>query len=89
MSLSPNEMTPYIKKIQQKFDEAQTFLVKNGFLQATKGLLQDIENANGINKNTNQYPSHEMKSKITKSLRRQENGSHVYPLKLIYLDYDN
>ena len=53
MSLSPNEMTPYIKKIQQKFDEAQTFLVKNGFLQATKGLLQDIENANGINKNTN------------------------------------
>ena len=44
MSLSPNEMTPYIKKIQQKFDEAQTFLVKNGFHQATKGLLQDIEN---------------------------------------------
>ena len=50
MSLSPNEMTPYIKKIQQKFDDAQTFLVKNGFHQATKGLLQDIENANGINK---------------------------------------
>ena len=53
MSLSQNEMTPYIKKIQQKFDEAQTFLVKNGFQQATKGLLQDIENANGINKKTN------------------------------------
>ena len=53
MSLSPNEMTPYIKTIQQKFDEAQTFLVKNGFHQATKGLLQDIENANGINKKTN------------------------------------
>ena len=53
MSLSPNEMTPYIKKIQQKFDEAQTFLVNNGFHQATKGLLQDIENANGINKETN------------------------------------
>ena len=52
MSLSPNEMTPYIKKIQQKFDEAQTFLVRNGFQKATKGLLQDIENANGINKKT-------------------------------------
>ena len=50
MTLSPNEMTPYIRKIQQKFDEAQTFLVKNGFHQATKGLLQDIENANGIDK---------------------------------------
>ncbi len=50
MSLSPNEMTPYIKKIHQKFDESQTFLVKNGFLLATKGLLQDIENASGINK---------------------------------------
>ncbi len=47
-------MTPYIKKIQQKFDEAQSFLLKNGFNQATKGLLQDIENANGIYvKNTN------------------------------------
>ena len=53
MSLSSNEMTPYIKKIQQKFDEAQLFLEKNGFQQATKGLLQDIENANGINKKTN------------------------------------
>ena len=53
MSLSPNEMTPYIKKIQQKFEEAQTVLVKNGFHQATKGLLQDIETANGINKKTN------------------------------------
>ena len=53
MSLSPNEMTPYIKKIQQKFDEAQTFLMKNGFQEATKGLLQGIENANGMNKKTN------------------------------------
>ena len=53
MSLSPNEMTPYIKKIQKKFDEAQTFLEKNGFHEATKGLLQNIENANGINKKTN------------------------------------
>ena len=52
MSLSPNEMTPYIKKIQQKFDEAQAFLVKNGFHQDTKGLIQDIENANSINKKT-------------------------------------
>ena len=50
MTLSPNEMTPYIRKIQQKFDEAQMFLMKNGFHQATKGLLQDIENANGMNK---------------------------------------
>ena len=53
MSLSPNEMTPYIKKIQQKFDEAQLFLVKNGFHQATKGLLQDIEKVNGIKKQPN------------------------------------
>ena len=53
MTLSPNEMTPNIRKIQQKFDEAQTFLVKNGFYQATKCLLQDIENSNGINKKTN------------------------------------
>ena len=53
MSLSPNEMTPYIKKIQQKFNEAQQFIVKNGIHQATKGLLQDNENANGINKKTN------------------------------------
>ena len=52
MTFSRNEMTPYIKNIQQKFDEAQTFLVKNGFQKATKGLLQDIENANGINKKT-------------------------------------
>ena len=43
-------MTPYIKKIQQKFYEAQSFLVKNGFNQSTRGLQQDIENANGINK---------------------------------------
>ena len=56
MSLSPNEMTPYIKKIQQKFNEAQTFLVKNGFHQATKGLLQDIENANSINKKQTNIP---------------------------------
>ena len=46
-------MTPYIKKIKQKFDDAQSFLIKNGFNQATKGLLQDIENANGINKKQN------------------------------------
>ncbi len=53
MTLSPNDMTPYIRKIQQKFDEAQTYLVKNGFNKVTKGLLQDIENANGIDKKTN------------------------------------
>ena len=53
MSLSSNEMTPYIKKIQQKFDEAQTFLVNNGFYQTTTGRLQNIENVNGINKKTN------------------------------------
>ena len=53
MTLSSSDLTPYIKKIQQKFDEAQSFLVKNGFNQATKGLLQDIENANGINKKQN------------------------------------
>ena len=57
MTLSPNEMTPYIRKIQQKFYEAQMFLMKNVFHQATKGLLQDIENANGINKKlTNIHP---------------------------------
>ncbi len=50
MTCYPNEMTPYKRKIQQKFDDAQTFLVKNGFHQATKGLRQDIENANGMNK---------------------------------------
>ncbi len=50
MTLSQNEMTPYIRKIQQKFDKAKTFLAKNGFNQATKGLLQDIENVNGIHK---------------------------------------
>ncbi len=49
MTLSSNDMTPYTRKIQKKFNEAQTFLVKNGFQQATKGLLKDIENANGIN----------------------------------------
>ena len=53
MTFSPNEMTPYTRKIQQKFDEAQTFLIKNGFHQVTKGLLQDIENANGIDKRLN------------------------------------
>tara|TARA_B100000700_G_scaffold240685_1_gene267657 strand:+ start:154 stop:315 length:162 start_codon:yes stop_codon:yes gene_type:complete len=53
MTFSPNEMTPYIRKIQQKFDEAQTFLIRNGFQQAAKGLLQDIENANGIDKKIN------------------------------------
>ena len=53
MTLSPNEMTPYIRKIQQKFDKAQRFFMKNGFHQATKGLLQDIENANGIDKKSN------------------------------------
>ena len=52
MTLSQNEMTPYIRKIQQKFHQAQTFLVKNGFHQATKGLLQDIQNTNGIDKKT-------------------------------------
>ena len=50
MTFSANEITPYIKNIQQKFDDAQSFLLKNGFNQATKGLLQDIENANGIDK---------------------------------------
>jgi hypothetical protein len=29
------------------------FLMKNGFHQASKGLLQDIENATGINKKPN------------------------------------
>ena len=54
MPLSTNEMPPYIRKIQENFDAAQTFLVKNGFHQATKGLLKDIENAkNVINKKTN------------------------------------
>tara|TARA_Y100001968_G_scaffold312649_1_gene336058 strand:- start:1356 stop:1544 length:189 start_codon:yes stop_codon:yes gene_type:complete len=50
MTFSSNEMSPYLKKIQQKFYKAQSFLVKNGFNQVTKGLLQDIENANGIDK---------------------------------------
>ena len=66
MTLSPNEMTPYIRKIQQKFDEAQTFLEKNGFHQATKGLLQDIQDANGIDKKTKKYTLRTMSSKTTK-----------------------
>ena len=52
MTISSNEITPYIKKIQKKYDEAESFLVKNGFYQATKGLMQDIKNANGIDKKT-------------------------------------
>ncbi len=60
MTLSPNEMTPYIRKIQQKFDEAQTFLVKNGFHQATKGLLQDIQDANGIDKKQDNLPPYDV-----------------------------
>ncbi len=47
MTLLPNKITPYKRKIKRKFDEPQTFLVKNGFQLATKGLLKDIENANG------------------------------------------
>ena len=50
MTSSANEMTPYITKIQQKFKKAQTFLVKKVFHQATKGLWQDIEKANSIDK---------------------------------------
>ena len=52
MTFSSNELTPYIKKIQQKYVEAQSFLVKNGFNHSTRGLLQDIENANGIDQKT-------------------------------------
>tara|TARA_B100000945_G_scaffold144373_1_gene115566 strand:- start:881 stop:1084 length:204 start_codon:yes stop_codon:yes gene_type:complete len=66
MTLSPNEMTPYIRKIQQKFEEAQTFLVKNGFNKVTKGLLHDLKSANGINKKTDYYPFHIKESKTTK-----------------------
>ena len=65
MSLSPNEMTPYIKKIHQKFDEAQTYLMKNGFQQATKGLRQDIENANGIAKKQTSKLPHSGESNTT------------------------
>tara|TARA_Y100001968_G_scaffold303487_1_gene317694 strand:+ start:605 stop:757 length:153 start_codon:yes stop_codon:yes gene_type:complete len=50
MTLSQKEMTPYLRKIQHKFCEAQRYLVKNGFHQATKDLLEDIENANQVNK---------------------------------------
>ncbi len=53
MTLSSSDLTPYRKKIQQKFDEGQSFLVKSGFNQASKGLLQDIEYANGINNKKN------------------------------------
>ena len=53
MTLSPNEMTPYIRKIQQKYNQAQTFLIKNGFHQVTKGLLEDIKNTNRIENKTN------------------------------------
>ena len=50
MSFSSNDMTPYTKKIQQKFYAAQSYLVKNGFTQAVKGLIKDIEDANEIDK---------------------------------------
>ena len=70
MTFFPNEVTPYISKIQQKFDEAQKFLVKNGFHKTTKGLLQDIENANDIDKKRTNNP-HTMDSKTIKSLGRQ------------------
>ena len=59
-------MAPYIRKIQQEFDEAQMFLLKNGFHKATKGLLQEIENANGMDKQNN--IQHTLGSKTTKSL---------------------
>jgi len=52
MTLSQNEMTPNMRKIQQKFEVAQTFLMKNGIDQETKDLSLEIENANGINKKT-------------------------------------
>ncbi len=48
---SQNEITPYIRKFHQKFNEARTFLV-NYYQHATKGLLQEIENASCINKKT-------------------------------------
>ncbi len=36
MTLSPNEMTPYIRKIQQKSDEAQMFIMKITFTKPQK-----------------------------------------------------
>jgi len=43
VTFSPNEMMRYIRKIQQQFDEAQTYLEKYGFQQAKKGGLQDVK----------------------------------------------
>ena len=34
--------TPYTKKIQQKFEEAKSFLESNGFNASPQGLIQDI-----------------------------------------------
>ncbi len=42
--------------------------MKNAFHQAKKGLLQDIENANGINKKNQLTSSQTTEAKTTKSV---------------------
>ena len=56
MTLSSKKNDPIHKRNSTEIDEAQTFLVKNGFHQATKGLIQDIKNTNGIYKKGNIPP---------------------------------
>ena len=36
--------TPYAKRVDEKFKEAQNYLRTNGFIRSTKHLLEDIEN---------------------------------------------
>ena len=36
--------TPYAKRVDEKFREAQNYLKTNGFSRSTKHLLEDIEN---------------------------------------------
>ena len=45
--------TPYIKKIQQKFEKCKSFLKQNGFNSSSESLIQDIVSSEGyISKNS-------------------------------------
>ena len=42
--MTQNSMnTPYVKRVAEKFREAQNYLRLNGFSRSTKHLLEDIE----------------------------------------------
>ena len=50
MTYFKNEINPQIRKIQQKFDKAESLCEKQ-FSQSHKILLQDMQNANEEDKN--------------------------------------